>query len=472
MASANIPVPSPADIKAGIFPHGVVALPILPRTWRASVLLTPHGRGSDPSPPYADELIAAEVTYEAVTAVKGRMRLRMYLLETLAYYDVFFVTDDGRTQWWWLTSEPSDAVSIPSAAYGPFGTPVQVPASTYLADRGFTHVGSWNVLSRLRNAFAAKATATAKGGTWFWFDAADGTPTRIMNVVSNDFLVPVLGMVYFADFCNFAADASIDLRGIEATCGGAMAASNPGPFVEAADLFVAFKACPPAATKACVFSQVQHLIPGIAPGNTAGTTPPQWTNVVSSQCYMIAQELAPLYCELWYDWTIGVQVTVFVAQDDAGDYTVRFDEILPKGRPGPTVVYAWNGDAWAPACFEAPDPRHGSVPMPVPDFVAAGGGRCRAVIEGNPHFGDISVWSVEMGDAASAADFWYWFDPQQRGVLFSLSPASSLTLIDYQTFVQTKPFESGYLTDRSNEVPACQAQQQSIARARPKFRMK
>ena len=38
--------------------------------------------------------------------------------------------------------------------------------------------------------------------------------------------------------------------------------------------------------------------------------------------------------------------------------------------------------------------------------------------------------------------FWDWFDGDFNGIIFSLAPASSLTIIDYQTFDRKPTFES------------------------------
>jgi hypothetical protein len=464
--ASNIPVPSPSDIAKALFPDGVRQCPQLPAKWRANVLLTPPGRGTNSSPPYTDQLMVGEITYEAFGSKDASMRCRLYQLESLKYFDIFVSTRDGKSSWWWLATDPSNPAFIPISIYGPFQTLTQVPDRNFLSASGFKHAGNWSVLGRPQNSFAGKSSAQA--GTWFWFAKDSTRLTRIMNVAGNDFKIPIIGASYFCDFESFDADASIDLSIIRQQCINAKSAANPGPLVSSADIFHAFHACPAEATKSCTIAQIQGLIQGIDSGGSFNSPLPKWTEQVNSQCYMIGQDTYPYYCQLWYDWQAGVQVTVFVQQDDTGTYNVRFDEVLPRGKIGPDLVYSWNAGQWQLSCF---DQGGGVVPMPAPDFVKDGGGRCRAAIKNNTYFGSISIWSVEMGSKTSSADFWYWFDAQDRGVVFSLAPAASLTLIDYQTFNQDKPVDATYLVDRSNEVSACVHQQLAQVKAKPKFKM-
>jgi hypothetical protein len=96
--------------------------------------------------------------------------------------------------------------------------------------------------------------------------------------------------------------------------------------------------------------------------------------------------------------------------------------------------------------------------MSVPNFVQEAGGRCRAVIGNNPYFAandTISIWSVMLGAETGWSDFWYWFNSAQQGIVFSLAPASSLTMIDYQTFVQNPTFAPGTFAEPQSGVPQC-----------------
>ncbi|WP_218511873.1 hypothetical protein [Variovorax sp. dw_308] len=412
-------------------------------------------------------MIVAKVLYEEAGPNALFMRFQMYAIETAMFYDIFFATVGGRSSWWWLASDPSIPESMQSAAYGPFTSSAVVPKRDFLSEEGFSHAGSWKILSRMQDSFSGKRNAPA--GTWYWHSQTTKTLSRIMNASGNDFKVPVFGAAYLVDFYEFQSDSNIDLSGIKAKCSNAKPASPAGSLLEAYHLWAAFHACPDEAKFPCTLLDIQSIVPGIFTGSTYGQNdPPSWTERVSSYCYMIGQDLYPYYCQLWYDWTLGVQVTVFFKQDSGGNYSVRSDEILPKGRVGPDIVYSWNATKWNPTCF---DKSGGVVPMPVPNFVKADGGRCRAVIKANPYFGDMSIWSVYMGDARGAADFWYWFDSQQRGVLFSLAPAGDLTIIDYRTLVRDAVFNPDYLADRSNEVAQCGPNQILQLQAKPRFLM-
>jgi hypothetical protein len=95
--------------------------------------------------------------------------------------------------------------------------------------------------------------------------------------------------------------------------------------------------------------------------------------------------------------------------------------------------------------------------MPVPNFVEAGDGRCRAVINNDLCFGTLSIWSVASSDGRGdwQANFWYWFTDQQKQVIFSMGPPHFLTLIDYQTFVQNGVIEACIFDNPCDQLPAC-----------------
>jgi hypothetical protein len=96
------------------------------------------------------------------------MRIRLYLFESLYYYDFLFRTANGQTQWWWLISEPGDRNGPPANSFGPFATRVSVPPRDFLAGNSFSHAGSWSVLGRSCEAFSARRSI--KPATWFWFE--------------------------------------------------------------------------------------------------------------------------------------------------------------------------------------------------------------------------------------------------------------------------------------------------------------
>jgi hypothetical protein len=446
-----IPVPSPDSIKSTLFPNGALSPVELPTAWNAVVLLTPFGGGNQQSGLVSDQLIVGDLSYQSLSSSERCMRCRLYLVEDFAYFDFFFRTSNGATQWWWLVSDPSDSSGMPTASYGPFDSTANIPVPDFLGSNRFTHAGSWNIHGKMHNAFSSRNAAQA--GTWYFFDGIAGSLGRVMNVDNtNDFGVPILGADYLIEVSRFRT-TSADLQEVYGRCPhSATPAAGPSPMLTQADVFKAMSAAPSGASQVqCSMARIEELLPGIAPASAAISTP-TWTNQVNSNCFMIGQDIFPYYCQLWYDWQKGVQVTVFVFQDDSGAYTARQDERLPKGQVGPSVDYVWEGGVWNPSCYTA---NGGDVPMPVPDFVKAGGGRCRATITNHPVWGTVSIWTVQLGGGGSWADFWFWFDDKQRGVIFSLAPASSLTIIDYQSFVQDGGIQTCVFDDPSGSIAAC-----------------
>jgi hypothetical protein len=459
-----IPVPSPGEIHEKLFPRGVVNLIALPPAWQAKALLTPFGGLANTPVGPSDQLLVGNLTYHAVGPSERFIRIGLYLLESLQFFDLFFRTSNGITQWWWLISDPANPNTLPTKTVGPFTTPASVPLQDFLTSNKFSFVGSWKVIGRDCDGFSGRQAAAS--GTWYWFDSASAALARIMNVdSSNDFKVAVLGAFYLADFPSFQRLTSSNLPDVYKLCSQS---STPGPapsqMVTLADIQAAMATAPVDAKMPCTIKQIQAHLGGISMSSSA--TPPAWTNRMQSECYMIGQDLYPYYCQVWYDWDRGYQVTVFVQQDNTGSYNQRFDELLPKGAVGPAIVYSWNGAEWMPTCCMAGG---GFVPMPVPNFVQTGQGRCRALIANNPYFGSMSIWSVALGgNPGSSSDFWYWFNDRQQGVIFSLAPAGSLTMIDYQTFVQNATIESCVFENPCSSLPQCQQPQQD-RRARTRF---
>jgi hypothetical protein len=458
-----IEVPSPQEIRDGLFPQGIVKPPSLPPTWTARVLLVPFGGLSvSPTVP-SDQLVVGKLTYEAFSPTERLMRVRLYLFESLKYYDFLFRTSDGQTQWWWSISDPSKPHALPICAFGPFATAATVPAQDFLASNHFTHVGTWNVLGVLREAFSARRKEEA--GTWFWFNSGTHKLARIMNVDGgNNFQIPVLGAYYLVDLRYFRRISSSQLADVYRICSTAKGIMRPpSPMLTLSDILSAMAASPCGSQTPCTMRQIQKIIPGISPP-TGTVTPPSWTHHVNSQCYMIGPHTSPYYSQVWYDWDRGVQVTLIVHQDDAGEYTGRFEWVLLKGKPGPRVDYSWKDSKWTPQCCDAGG---GMVPMPVPNFVEAGDGRCGAVINNDPCFETLSIWSVASSGERGVweSNFWYWFTDQQKQVIFSMGPPHFLTLIDYQTFVQNGAIEACIFDNPCGQLPACPRPKMVMARA-------
>jgi hypothetical protein len=376
------------------------------------VLLTPPGGIEHPAVRPGDQLAVGNLTYDATNRAERLMRVNLYLLESLQYYDFLFRKSGQGTEWWWLISNPSDPNGLPGEAFGPYATPSIVPPLDFLASKHFLHVGTWDVLTRSRDAFSGHNRDKAPP-TWYWFDNGSNHLARIMNIdIRNDFAVAVLGAYYLVDVPTFQPSAASNLGEVYRRCPHAGGRPPLRPMVTLTDLLTAMAAPPSGAQISCSLKQIQALIPGISCPVRA-IKRPAWTNRVSSQCYIIGQECTPHYSQVWYDWNRGAQVTVFVKQDAGGQYTRRIDELLLKGTVGPEIHYSWGGTLWKPDCC---NPKGAGVPMPVPDFVARDGGRCRAVLSNNSYFGNLSIWSCKLEFGDRRGNFWFWFNDRQRGV--------------------------------------------------------
>jgi hypothetical protein len=457
-----IPVPSPQQINNKLFPEGAIKPKELPLVWNAHALLTPFGGQTNTTTISAgDQLVIANVTYDARDPANHFMRVGLYLFESLQYYDFFFETSGGRTQWWWLISDPAAPDDLPAKAFGPFATAAIVPSPDLLRINNLTHVGNWAVLGRPCDAFSGRRNAEA--ASWYWVNAS-GTLSRIMNYdPSNDFHIAIFGAYYLVDFPTFRQVRSSNLFEVHTLCSKTIDVTQaPSPMLTLCDILTAMASPPFGAQTLCTLQQIQRLIPGIAQPSSK-LEPPCWTNRVNSECFMIGVLTAPYYCQLWYDWDRGIQITVFVWPDKNGAYAVRMDQWLPKGHTGPSILYSWDGAKWVPACYGPPQAN--SVPMPVPYFVKSGGGTCRAVIEDNRYFGSISIWTAPLLES----DFWFWFNPKSQGVIFSLAPARSLTITDYQDFVQDPVIDACIFDDPTKDIPVCDSEQMAVVKNRPRF---
>jgi hypothetical protein len=330
-----------------------------------------------------------------------------------------------------------------------------VPNQTFLDDKNFSFVGTWNVVNQPCDGFSA-TTPSAQAATWFSFLNQTSTPSRIMNVdATNDFAIPVLGAYYLVNFITFDPNPSPDVATIEGAAEeNAQAGVAPSPMLTLQDIQKAMSNPPSGASQvSCTPADIAAIIPGISLPRSQ-PQPPAWTDQMQSICYMMGQQTYPDYCQVYYDYTVNKsQTSVFVTQGTYNQYNVRQDMVLPRGVVGPALNYEWNAGTsqWDASCYTQDG---GVVPMPVPNFVQADGGICRAVIKDNPYFGrgQVTIWTDGLG---GESDFWYWFDAQQRGVVFSLAPAGSLTMIDYQTFVQNPRFQPCIFAEPTTGLPEC-----------------
>jgi hypothetical protein len=192
------PDPIPATLTPPQLAAGLVTTmtpPVFPNSWRASVLLTPFGDAAPPMSNY-DQLVVADVRY-ASDQVSRSMRVSLYLLESLIYYDFLFTnTASGSTEWYWLNSRPNQPPPIP--VYGPFATPLQVPAPNFLLQQQAVYGNSWNIMGFQCDAWVVPADNPPTYGTWFSF--TQNNLMRILNITpSNACQIPILGSYYLVN---------------------------------------------------------------------------------------------------------------------------------------------------------------------------------------------------------------------------------------------------------------------------------
>jgi hypothetical protein len=412
----------------------------------------------------SDQLVIADVTYDASDPSDRFMRARLYLFERLFYYDFFFHTSGAHAWWWWLISDPAAPDRSPTKAFGPFATTATVPPPDLLRANNLTHAGSWAVRGRNCDAFSGMKTPNKP--IWYWFDEA-GNLSRILNYdACNEFEIAIFGAYFLADFPTFNRLASSTLTDIYALCSQSSSpAQAPSKMVSLLDILGAMAAPPSGTQTRCTLREIQRLIPGVAPAPDT-IVAPSWAHRVRSDCIMIGQLTSAYYSQVWYDWDRGIQITVFVWPDNAGSYS-RMDQRLP----GPGVFYKWDPSkcVWVPDCQQPTPP--GGHGIPRPNFIETDGGTCRAIIEKNRYFGTISIWTAPLRNQneTSEADFWLWFNDRDQGVIFSRAPASSLTLTDYQTFVRDAKIDACIFDDPTNEIPVCPTHPSTVVANAPTF---
>ena len=81
MSNTCIDVPSPQEIRDGLFPQGVIKPSCLPPVWTAQALFVPFGGlSASPTVP-SDQLVVGRVTYDASSSTERLMRVSLYLFE-------------------------------------------------------------------------------------------------------------------------------------------------------------------------------------------------------------------------------------------------------------------------------------------------------------------------------------------------------------------------------------------------------
>jgi hypothetical protein len=94
---------TPEDVAARLRPRDAGLPPQLPASWTAAGLLLPFG-DANPTMANYDQLVVANIEYDS-TGPQFAMRVSLYLLEDMQYFDFLFVGNE----WYWLVSKPGQA---------------------------------------------------------------------------------------------------------------------------------------------------------------------------------------------------------------------------------------------------------------------------------------------------------------------------------------------------------------------------
>lgn len=426
-------IPSPERIARELFEDPSPSIPEFPSAWNAQLLLTPFGGSGHAATGANDQLLVANINVDTTRPGLHLMRANLYLLESLQYFDFLFVTTQDKTQWYWLVSDPARPNLGPRAAFGPFDTSAVVLTRDFLKQRGFVYEGSWRVVKGKCHNFTESDAGAV--GTHFSFRSDGGELRRITNIdPTNPYRTALIGAYFLLSTADFKDGPSCDLMDVFEFCrGNARPTQPPSPMVTQDDVNAAFAHPPNGEQTPCSMKDINAVVGGLSVPDAGAIEPPVWNDTVEIFCYMLAKQSPTFYSRIWYDWNYGCQLAVFV-YGPRGTYDTRLDEYLPKGFVGPSFTLAWKQNTWTPDCV---DFTGGDVPMPVPNFVSAGQGRCRGRISNSDLAPEnITIWSVALADDSGVwtGNFWYWFDDRARSVVFSLAPPHELTLVDYQDF--------------------------------------
>jgi hypothetical protein len=434
---------APEDTAQRLGPRDAVPPPILPPSWTAAGLLLAFG---DANPPLAnyDQLVVANIAYDS-TGGEPAMRVSLYLLEDLRYFDFLFTSG----QWYWLVSEPGQA---PTGYYGPFPTSLRAPSPDFLAQNAATYGNSWFIADTPTDGWVVPTLIPPGSdipphGTWFSMNSESGALWRVLNLDNyNPLNIPILGSYYLAYLPGFKPTGAQNLLSL--VSGSPNSGNAPSAMASQRDIQAAM--AKPLAVAPCTIAQIQDLIPGIS-FPSSQPPPPAWTDKTFIQGWTIGCDPIPYWTQVWYWWSNRTQRTSFVGYGSTagtGTYKSRMDTVLYANFfTSPVYSLASNGQ-WLPSC---PNPCYPGVGIPRPDFVAADKGVVKATISGNSAFGLSPHQTMLMigasmprGPNKQGIDvtslFWFWFTDDQKGVLFSEGNfidtvvAHDLQVIDYEYF--------------------------------------
>lgn len=457
------PLPLPSELHARL--KTTLTPPVLPSAWTATVLLSPYGDANPPLKNYSQHVIAEIACDSSLQA----MLFDLYLSQDLVHFRFLFVAG----VWYWMgTSDIADY-------YGPFQTPLVVPAPALLGQAVFGT--SWPIMGFQCDNWVLptpNGTNPPDHGMWFSFRQDSGGLYRIFSFdSSNPQLLPILGSYYISNFNSFTAtNDSSRLAGlitqVKRGTPKQPAAAFANPLVTQEDIQRAM--ANPLISNPCTVGDLQAIIPGFIP-NPVGATIPVWTDQTYIEAQTIGMDLIPYPTTVYYWYSYGKQQSIFIGlglENGQGNYYERQDCCLfTTYTDVPQYLWNQNQNAWTPQCC---DGTLQGIGLPVPNWVSAAGGSVAALIENNPNFGlaqgqslSLCQCSLDRG-AGSLAIFWVWFNQDEAGVLFTegnyADPTShNLQLIDYTTFQRNATEITA--SDFSDPCPQLQACPSSAAKA-------
>jgi hypothetical protein len=460
--SAPNPIPAGSNLESQR--QSSLPGPRLPKTWKATVLLSPFGDSISPLRHYS-QLIVGTVECSSAHA-ESWMHVNLYLTQDQTYFDFVFhnITDSEqltKSYWYWIDSSPnSDAKNI----YGPFQTSLQIPGPDFFSD----HVQWGNTYPLMCTDTKPKgidcyhwvfpSPGSADHGSWFTFRKDNGSLFRIfMMDATNPLMVPILGSFFITNVPTFAASevseqARLLIQRIRSNTVTAQA-DYWNPMVTQEDIHRAMAF--PLASASCTADDIRTVIPGFT-ATPSGVTLPRWTNKTYIEGWTLGTDFIPYYTQVRYLWTGDAnskQQTVFVGLGTVpgkGGYTVRTDTCLDNnGTVQPYYEWQANTNSWKfNNCLNSLP----TVGPPHPDWVARDNGVVMGQILGNPNFGlapdqALNLIAAQLSrGGGELAIFWLWFLGNGTGMLFSegnyMNPLShNLQLIDYNLFVQNAALE-------------------------------
>jgi hypothetical protein len=445
-------VPTPEQLSAKLEAGRSTTPPMFPVNWQASFVLSPFGDGAvPPMMNNYDQLVIANITCYYDPLVGSAMRVGLYLLEDLQYFDFVFV-DSG--QWYWLNNAPGEE---PTDYYGPFYTSLQAPTVGLLNQA--VYGGQWPLAGTTTDGWMVPTVDPndPPHGNWISLRSSDQALWRIVNLDSdNPMNLPILGSYFMANTSNYTTFTPPPGVLLPPTLQALLKRppkaqlSPPSPMVTQRDIQTAM--ANPLFSAPCTLEQIQALVPGITQPPNPMLPLPQWTNQVYISGWSLGYDSYPYPTQVWYDYNIPCQRSEFDGfGDNLGNNTpnVRQDTVL-YGSYFDTPNYQWQNGAWQ---FNCCDPRFDGVGVPRPDFLASSNGTIKATIVGNPSFGLSSDQTLLITRATMPREadpklgpvlsvFWLWFMADWQGVFFSecnyidSASAHALFTIDYGQFVQ------------------------------------